>query len=55
MRRNVRAAAALLALAAGLCNPAPAEELTIATPDGARNAIRPHVPAPPPSSCCTGR
>jgi polyhydroxybutyrate depolymerase len=49
MRRNVRAAAALLALAAGLCNPAPAEELTIATPDGARNAIllpaaRPRAP-----------
>src|SRR6185437_11473455 len=49
MRRTVRAAAALLALVAALHNPAHAEELTVATPDGVRSAIllpaaRPRAP-----------
>jgi len=49
MRRTVRATGALLALLAALHNPAHAEELTVATPDGARGAIllpavRPRAP-----------
>ena len=39
MRRIVRAAAALLGSAAGMCNPAHADELTVGTPDGMRSAI----------------
>ena len=39
MRWIVRAAAALLGLAAGMCNPAHADELTVGTPDGVRSAI----------------
>jgi len=49
MRRTTCAAAALLALAASLCNAARAEELTVATPEGTRSAIllpaaRPRAP-----------
>lgn len=49
MRRIVRAAATLLGLAAGICNPARADELNVGTPDGVRSAIllpaeRPQVP-----------
>lgn len=39
MRRTVRAAAALLALAAGLSRPIHAGELAVGTPDGMRSAI----------------